>query len=179
MLDSKKNFDGTDEAKLCKELNTNWFVVYTKPRSEKKVLERLTAEGYEAYCPMQKVRKNWTDRKKWIEEPIFKSYCFVRADEHNLATVREVQGVVNFVYWLKKPALVRDHEIDTLKNMFSTYPIKAISQIVIKVGDAVKVRTGTFYNYRGVVKKIFKKTIILELPALKLKIALDKAMVEI
>ena len=179
MLASKKIINGTDEAKLCKLPVLNWYVIYTKPRSEKKVYERLIQGGIEAFCPIQKVRRIWTDRNVTIEEPVFKSYCFVRVYDDKLYLVREIYGVVNFVYWLRKPAIVRDVEIETLQNLLSKHSIKAVSTIVLKVGDNVKVKSGTFYKQQAVVQKIFKNTITVELKALNLKISFDKTNVEL
>ena len=57
--------------------NSIWYVLYTKPKNEKKVYEKLTLQGFECYCPCQRTLKQWSDREKWVEEPIFKSYIFV------------------------------------------------------------------------------------------------------
>ena len=78
---------------------TNWYAVYTKPRWEKKVFSLLTARGMTAYCPLNKVRRKWSDRIKIVEEPLFSSYVFVQVADDALSQVRMVGGVVNFVYW--------------------------------------------------------------------------------
>jgi transcription antitermination factor NusG len=174
MLDSKKILNGTDGAKLYSALENSWYVVYTKPRSEKKVLGRLQEAEFEAYCPLQKVKKIWTDRKKWIEEPIFKSYCFVRIKHNQFQDIREIQGIVNFVYWLKKPAIIRDEEIDELKNLFSKHPIKSIQHREVKLDQEVTIKRGILSNEKAIVKKIFKNTITVEIKALNIKIALNK-----
>jgi len=61
--------------------NACWHVLYTKPRNEKKVAERLSSAGYTVYCPLQKVRRQWSDRVKVVEEPLFKGYLFVKIEE--------------------------------------------------------------------------------------------------
>jgi transcription antitermination factor NusG len=175
MLASKKNINGTDGAKLYPGLNNLWHVVYTKPRSEKKVLERFQEADFEAYCPLQKVKKVWTDRKKWIEEPIFKSYCFVKINTNQFQEIREIQGVVNFVYWLKKPAIIRDEEIEELKNLFSKHAIKSVSLRDIKVNQEIIIKRGILSREKGVVKKIFKNTITVEIRALNIKVSLHKS----
>ena len=63
----------------------HWFAVYTKSRNEKKVYERLIDEGYEAYLPLQKRLKQWSDRKKWVEEPLLRSYVFVKINREGLS----------------------------------------------------------------------------------------------
>src|SRR5258708_3075596 len=99
----------------------NWYAVYTKPRWEKKVSEQLAKGGIEAYCPLNKVRKKWSDRVKWVEEPLFKSYVFVRVKEAEQTQVRLFNGVVNFVYWLGKPAMVKDKEIEIIRQFLNDH----------------------------------------------------------
>ena len=88
-----------------------WFALYTKPRWEKKVNQLLIDKGVECYCPLNKVKRKWSDRTKTLEEPLFKSYVFVKVTEEERTKVRLTNGVVNFVYWNGKPAIVREKEI--------------------------------------------------------------------
>ncbi len=75
-----------------------WLAIYTKPRWEKKVYGMLQEKGVESYCPLNKVQRKWSDRIKIVEEPLFKSYVFVRVCEDEKTPVRMLGGVVNFVY---------------------------------------------------------------------------------
>ena len=102
----------------------NLYALYTKPRWEKKVFRLLTERGMEAYCPLNKVRKKWSDRIKLVEEPLFKSYVFVHTDETGKADVRLVDGVLNFVYWNGKPAIVREKEINDIRRFLNEYQIR-------------------------------------------------------
>ena len=63
----------------------HWHVLYTKPRNEKKVAERLSGAGDTVYCPLQKVRRQWSDRLKVIEEPLFKGYAFIHIEDHKIS----------------------------------------------------------------------------------------------
>jgi transcription antitermination factor NusG len=173
-LVSKKEIFGTDVAKLRLEPNTSWHVVYTKPRSEKKVYERFLAAGLEAYCPLHKSKRKWSDRWKWVEEPIFKSYCFVKANGSIQNQVRQIPGVVNFVYWLRKPAILRDNEILELKELFNKHELREIIHKNLEVGQEVIVGRGVLKNNLAIIKKVFKKTITVYLPAIKFKIVLNK-----
>jgi transcription antitermination factor NusG len=96
-------------------LTAKWFVIYTRPRWEKKVHSLLLAKGVESYCPLHKVRRKWSDRIKLVEEPLFKSYVFVKVDEAGRTLVRMTDGVVNFVYWNGKPASIKEKEIQTIR----------------------------------------------------------------
>jgi len=101
---------------MKEQVTKKWLVVYTKPRWEKKVNTSLVKKGIEAYCPLNKVRRKWSDRMKTIEEPLFKSYVFVKVEDAGMTEVRFVDGVLNYVYWNGKPAIVREEEIMRSRN---------------------------------------------------------------
>ncbi len=92
-----------------------WYVVYTRPRWEKKVASLLQQKNIEHYCPLNKVLKQWSDRKKVVMEPLFKGYVFVAVDEHHKWDIKKIDGILNYVYWLGKPARVKETEIDTIR----------------------------------------------------------------
>lgn len=99
-----------------------WFAVYTKSRCEKQVAQSLAAAGVECYCPLNKVKKQWSDRTKWVEEPLFRSYVFVNIDYAKQQTIiRQQKNVVNFVYWLGNPAIVQDREIEEIKHFLTDF----------------------------------------------------------
>ncbi len=130
----------------------NWYVLYTKPRWEKKVDERLKSRGFESYCPINKVERRWSDRRKIVHEPLFKSYVFVRVSAENLWGPAEIPGVLNYVYWLKKPAIVRSQEIDIIKRFlkdFQNVQVESIPQFV--TNDPVEVVSGPFMDHKGLV----------------------------
>lgn len=120
-----------------------WFAVYTKSRMEKKVALRLQEAGIEAYCPVSKKRKQWSDRKKWVEEPLFRSYVFVNIDlAKQSPIVRRTLGVVNFLYWLGKPAVIQDAEILAIQQFLSDHlEVESIGNSV-QVGDFITIDTG-------------------------------------
>src|SRR5829696_7400471 len=99
----------------------NWFALYTKPRWEKKVAKNLAEKGFTVYCPLNKVLRQWSDRKKIVLEPLFKGYVFVQLEEKNSLTVKTTAGVVNFVYWNGKPAIVRQDEIEIIQRFLSEF----------------------------------------------------------
>ncbi len=145
----------------------HWFALYTKPRWEKKVTTLLHSKGIEVYCPMNKVRKKWSDRYKIIEEPLFKSYLFVRISEEEKSLVRLVDGVVNFVYWLGKPAMVKGEEITRIKkflNEFSNVRVEPVPDP--SPGDRVVITSGVFMDLEGSVVSIDKKRIEIRIDSL-------------
>lgn len=126
-----------------------WFVIYTKSRNEKLVAERLAEKGIEVYCSMLKTKRKWSDRIKTVEEPLFRSYCFVRLEEHERSKVFDVPGVVRYLFWLKKPAIVRDSEIDTIERMLGTYDHHAIKAESYELHTPVTISSGAFANATG------------------------------
>ena len=86
----------------------NWYVLYTKSRFEKSVSEKLGLLGIEVYCPILKRKKLWSDRWKLVEEPLFRSYCFVQLEDKDKDNVFNVPGVVRYVYHCGRPAIIRE-----------------------------------------------------------------------
>jgi transcription antitermination factor NusG len=142
----------------------SWYAVYTKPRWEKKVSELIEKKGLEAYCPLTRIRRKWSDRYKTIEEPLFKSYVFVRIEEEDKTRVRLTDGVVNFVYWLGKPALIKPEEIEIIKKFLNEYREVEAKSVPIRAGERVRIKTGVLMDTEGLVVKIVNKkaTVLLE-----------------
>ena len=133
----------------------NWYAVYTKPRWEKKVAKLLDEKGVENYCPLNKVVKQWSDRKKVVMEPIFKSYVFVRVEDKEKFELKNISGILNFVYWLGKPAVVRDQDIDTIRKFLNEFGDVTVSEIdQFKVNAKVRVKQGIMMNYQGLLVEV-------------------------
>ena len=143
-----------------------WRVLYTKPRNEKKVFDRLVKQGFEAYCPCQKILKHWSDRKKWVEEPLFKSYIFVKAplDELEKRAMLQTHGVVRFLYWLGVPACVKQDEIEAIQRFLGEH--KSIEIISFKTGAKLNIKDGALKGMKGVVDYQTEKEIILKVEKL-------------
>lgn len=144
----------------------NWYVVYTKPRWEKKVAKQLEQKKIEHYCPLNKVQRQWSDRKKIILEPLFSCYVFVCLDETQLLPVRQTDGVMNFVYWLSKPAVIREEEIFTIKRFLSEYENIKLEKTMVNVNDRVRITSGPLMERQGNVLEIRSKTVKVSLPTL-------------
>ena len=92
-----------------------WFVIYTKANQEIKVTEQLNEIGISCYCPTVTIIKQYSDRKKKILKPLIPSYVFVFTEERRRNDVFSVFGVVRYMFWLGKPAVVREKEIELMK----------------------------------------------------------------
>lgn len=144
----------------------SWYVVYTKPKWEKKVAEKLTQIGIECYCPLITQVKQWSDRKKKVEVPLFNSYVFVNIEDGDRNSVFQIAGVVRYLFWLGKPAIVRDEEINIIKNSLKASNIADVSVTQIQVGDRIKLETGAFSNQNAIVQEVSKTHYILVLESL-------------
>ncbi len=97
------------------QANAPWYAVYTRSRWEKRLMELLTDKGIEAYVPLRKVIHQWSDRKKLIDEPIIRSYCFVKVGEKDYYEVLNTPGAVRYIWFSGKPAAIPERQINTLK----------------------------------------------------------------
>lgn len=144
----------------------NWYVIYTKPKWEKKVAERLIQMGIECYCPLTTKIKQWSDRKKKVEMPLFNSYVFVQLPDSERNSVFEIAGVVRYLFWLGKPAVVRDEEINIIKNSLKAPNIADASVVPFHVGDKIKLESGVFNNQNAIVQEVSNTHYILVLESL-------------
>jgi transcription antitermination factor NusG len=140
-------------------MSLKWFAIYTRPRWEKKVNGLLSQKGIESYCPLNKVRRKWSDRMKTVEEPLFKSYVFVKITDDERTAVRMTHGVVNFVYWNGKPAVIKEKEIQTIKRFLDEYENVEAIKIDITPGDQVQVIAGPMMDKEGKVLEVKNKTV--------------------
>ncbi len=143
-----------------------WYAVYTKPRWEKKVAELLTRKQIENYCPLNKVQRQWSDRKKIVKEPLFQSYVFVNITKREQLLVRETSGVLNFVYWLQKPAIIRDEEINVIKKFLNEYHHVQLERSTVNLNDKVRIIGGPLMLREGNVLEVKNKTVKVLLPTM-------------
>ena len=145
-----------------------WHVLHTRPRHEKKVEKDLLLNGIQAYCPVKCEYKLWSDRKKKVFVPVLPSMILVRIEEKKLNDVFISRGVIGYMKWLGKKAVVRDSEIDRLKKNIE-YSLGSNHKIGTKVGIR------NFGNQIGIINKISKNKIWISLENLGYKLMLNKA----
>ena len=154
-----------------------WYAVYTKPRWEKKIHKLFNEKGLESYCPLNKIRRKWSDRIKIVEEPLFKSYVFVKAAEEEKTKVRSTNGVLNFVYWQGKPAIIKEKEIDVIKKFLHEYETVIAEPIELKSDMKIKIQQGAFMDKEATVTKVLgnKVQVIIESIGYSLVAVIDKS----
>jgi transcription antitermination factor NusG len=145
----------------------HWYAIYTRPRWEKKVFGLLVEKGVEAYCPLNKVQKKWSDRLKWVEEPLFKSYVFVKVTEEEMPKVRLVVGVVNYVYWLGKPAIVRDSEIRAIRKFLNEYTNVWVEPMDLRPNEKVRIQSGILMDEEARILRVQGKRVQIVIESLR------------
>ncbi|MBC7745691.1 MAG: UpxY family transcription antiterminator [Flavobacterium sp.] len=158
-----------------------WYPVYTNPRSEKKAAELLYKNGIEIYLPLQRQLKQWSDRKKWVEEPMIKSYLFVRITVKQQMQVLTTKGICRFIYFSGKVASMPDRQITQLQLLLASETELELTDQIFKPGEKVKVKagplmglTGELIDYRSQKKMIVRldhigQAIMVQMPAVFLE----------
>ncbi|MFW0717074.1 UpxY family transcription antiterminator [Pedobacter sp. N23S346] len=121
-----------------------WYPVYTRSRAEKKAFDELNRKGITTYLPLHKTLKQWSDRKKFIEEPLLKSYLFVYISSKEYAEVLMTNGIARFLYFSGKIASMPEQQIEQLKLLLATEQELAVFDYDIKPGQKVLVKAGPF-----------------------------------
>jgi transcription antitermination factor NusG len=143
-----------------------WYAIYTHAKWEKKVADLLTRKSIENYCPLNKVLRQWSDRKKIVYEPLFTSYVFTRISDKEHVHVLQTEGVFNYVSWKGKAAVIPDVEIETIKNFLMEHSNVRLEKMDVDVNDTVRIKYGLFMEQEGRVVEVLGKTLRVSLPSL-------------
>ena len=134
-----------------------WYPVYTYPRAEKKAYERLVSKGIEAYLPLQRQLREWSDRRRWIEEPLIKSYLFVKILAKQSIDVLNTQGIARFIYFSGKIASIPEIQIEALKVLLAETIEFEVSDRFFKKGEQAKVISGPLIGLSGELVEVYSK----------------------
>lgn len=133
------------QTSTCSDLQ--WYALSTRSRHEKQVRDRLAAIGVEPFLPLTKQLSQWSDRRVWMENPLFSGYCFARFSLMNRLTILQTPGIVRIV-GITKPEAISDEEIGALKQLAaSARPLE--SQDYFSEGALVQVVRGPLVGLRG------------------------------
>ncbi len=158
-----------------------WYAVYTRSRAEKRLMELLIAKGIEAYAPTRRILKQWSDRKKMIEEPLIRSYCFVKVDQHRYQDVLNTPGAVRYVWFSGKPASIPERQIDILKTISGSGVEAECLPDNFKPGIRVRVKAGPLMGLEGeLANRANKNKVIIRIDHLNrvLTLSISPAMIE-
>lgn len=164
----------------------NWYALYTKPRAEKKACQELLRKGINAYLPLVRTLRQWSDRKKWVEEPLFKSYLFVSIDRDSYYDCLNTPGIVRGVTFEGRPVAIPSQQILAVKMFVDNKEILPVNKAFFEPGKKVEVTrgplrglTGELLHYEGrhAVKigiDTIGQSVYLTIPVSYLKVLTDK-----
>lgn len=161
------------------EVGNNWYVFYTKSRSEKAALDQLCKQGISAYLPLVKELRQWSDRKKTVEVPLFRSYVFVECAEHEIPELLQWHPkLVTYVRYNGKPAIIRVEELQQIEKYIHTgYHVSVEPDDDLTTGDIAKILDGPLRNTEGEVLTVKNRHyLVMRIQALNqhLKVELPK-----
>jgi transcription antitermination factor NusG len=147
-----------------------WYVLHTKSRNEKKIAALLSSRNVKVYCPVREEVRQWSDRRKKVSEPVFKSFVFVFLEDYKMdaTPVLEIPGAVRFLWWQGKPGVVREEEIEAIRNFLTMYKDTAIT-VEVKAGQSVTIKEGPLREQRGTVLQVKGDKVYLRLESLGLE----------
>ena len=153
-----------------------WYPVYTNPRAEKKAYDALVSKGINVYLPLHRQLKQWSDRRKWVEEPLLKSYLFVNIAEQEQAEVLMTKGISRFLYFSGKPAVMPDKQIHELKLLMASPYELEVTEEDLQPGEKIIIRAGALKGITGeVVSRRSQKQLILRLESIGYSIIVNVA----
>lgn len=124
-----------------------WYVVYTRQGMEIKVVKELSKKHFECYCPVNKTSGKWWTLSRRNEQPLFTSCVFVKATEKDVQALKKINGVVNILYWLGKPAVVKEDEIHMIKDFLCNYTDVSVEKTMVKTMNFVYGNSTGAYAY--------------------------------
>ena len=154
-------------------MEKKWFVVYTKPQQELKVAGQLSAMGISNYCPTITLVKQYSDRKKKVTKPLLSSYIMVELEEKERNRVFSCSGIVRYLFFLGKPAVVPASEINLMQDHLNGV-YNDIKVTTLSVGDSHTISQGPFSGVLGKVVQSDNTKVKLELASLGMSITLKK-----
>ena len=154
-------------------MEKKWFVVYTKPQQELKVAGQLSAMGISNYCPTITLVKQYSDRKKKVSKPLLSSYVMVDLEEKERDKVFSCTGIVRYLFFLGKPAVVPASEINLMQDHLNGV-YNDIKVTTLSVGDSHTITEGPFSGVSGRVVETDNTKVKLELASLGMSITLKK-----
>jgi len=136
---------GTATSPLC---DTHWYAIYTRSRFEKKVYNDLQKSNFQAFLPMVREKRNWSDRVKTISVPLLPGYVFVKINRQHIPGLRFYPGIVRLVTFDRKPCEVREEEIQLLEQI-TKHGTNIQKAVHCEVGDRVRIAQGPLKGWEG------------------------------
>jgi len=134
----------------------HWYAIYTRANGEKKLFDNLQEKNIECYLPTRKVLKVWSDRKKWVEEPLFRCYIFVKVSYKEFFNVLNTPGAVCYISFGGRAQSIPESQITNIKSfLYQSDHEVTLTYERIQKGDVVEVQNGSLKGVKGEVANIF------------------------
>ena len=133
----------------AKSTEYKWYPVYTHPRSEKKAYQALIDKGINTYLPLHKQLKQWSDRKKWVEEPFIKSYLFVNINKEQQTEVLMTKGISRFIYFSGQITAMPNRQIEDLKLLMASPYELEVTENDLEAGEKIVIKAGPLKGMIG------------------------------
>lgn len=147
-------------------MQKNWYAVYTKPQSEKKVAALLSKKKIENFCPMAFYETQGFRKSKTISKPLFTSYVFVHASQSEISLLKNIDGVVSMLYWLGQPAVIKDDEIAAIKDFTADHKNIKLERGSVNCNESARNFSASSYAIDGKLVTIKNKMLKINLPSL-------------
>lgn len=147
-------------------MQKNWYAVYTKPQSEKKVAALFAKKKIEVFIPTVYVKTKTFRRHKFVYEPLFKSIVFVNATQEETQLLKQTNGVINLLYWLGKPAIIAPSEITAIREFTENYRNIRLEPTAVNSDEEVNNLNGSTISLEGKLYAVKNKTVKVKLPSL-------------
>ncbi len=135
--------------KIIDSAALRWYACYTRSRTEKAAQIRLLQEEVECYLPLQRTKRRWSDRYKWVDEPLIKSYIFVRVNVADFSKVLRIEGMVRFITFEGKAVPIPDSQIEAIRLLLGNNLDLEVTSERLAPGQAVEVQAGPLLGIRG------------------------------
>ena len=151
-------------------MQKSWYIIYTKPKCEKRIASILAKKKIENFFPLNSKQNEFTRRgkRKSQLEPLFDGYVFVHISEMDIEMIREVDGVINLVYWRGQPAVIKKDEIDVIKEFTSDYQDIKVEKTYVDTNEIVSIIDAPKYLMEGNILSVKPSAIRVNLPSLGL-----------
>ncbi len=152
---------------LPENIQKTWYALYTRSRTEKQVHEQLIRAGFDVYLPLIKTLRQWSDRKKWVEMPLFRSYIFVHITPGEYYEVLNIPGAVRYVTFEGKAVAIPPQQIEAIRQYVSAGQDLPDIELDILPGTRVDITTGPMKGLSGeLIRLMGKKKVRIEIDGL-------------
>jgi transcriptional antiterminator RfaH len=174
MMIEKENLPEEVKRTILKNKEENrWYALYTRPRAEKLVYQRLVEINVETFLPLQKTYRIWSDRKKLVEKPLLSSYIFVKTKSKHFPVVYKIPGIVKFVTFEGHPVPIPQKQIDNLRLLINSDAEIEVTSEKFETGDNVEVVSGSLIGLTGELITVgTKKRVVIRIDKLNQNIVL-------